>query len=228
MKFLCLLGALFFLGCAHKKSDQEKAKDWFNKGAYNCDKENLHHCSEWRYLSKEAFDVLIMDGASKLGIKDSDKIFDMGVGVGAALLVMDKHYKNLELGGSDFAENAIKKAKEVFPRHAKNFYLQDMSKKHEKIPANYYDHVVSFGALAMYLTLEQMNAAIKEAVRMTKPGGTMLFTSFIAPGGKNVGSIITPVDPRYWQKKADYLGIKDVEILPMKHQGDRYMLLCKK
>lgn len=39
--------------------------------------------------------------------------------------------------------------------------------------------VISAGALGMYLYKNEMITAIKEAVRMTKPGGSLCFTHFL-------------------------------------------------
>ncbi|MEI6789993.1 MAG: methyltransferase domain-containing protein [Myxococcaceae bacterium] len=209
---------------------QNKIKNWFNEGAFDCDVGMLHHCSQWRYLSNQEYEEMIMDGVNRMvpPLKDSEKIFDLGVGVGAPFYVISKHVKNMTFGGSDIAEKAIEKAKTVFPAQADNFFVHDMTQKHGSIPDNYFDHLVSFGALGMYLTKDQMIDAMKEAVRMTKPGGSMIFTSFIEPEGKRVGSIVAGVEKSFWTEKAQILGIKNVRTYPMLHQGDRYQMLCTK
>ena len=108
------------------------------------------------------------------------------------------------VGGSDFSPNAIQVAKNMFK--SDNFYCLNMIDKHP-IPDNSIDHVISAGALGMYLKKEEMVLAIKEAVRMTKPGGSLCFTHFLEKNGRNKGSIIERVDKSYWISSKDELGI---------------------
>lgn len=62
---------------------------------------------------------------------------------------------------------------------------------------NNQDHVISEGALGMYLYKNEMITAIKEAVRMTKPGGSLYFTHFLEKNGNNNGSIVERVDKSF-------------------------------
>lgn len=74
---------------------------------------------------------------------------------------------NWKLAG-DIAENAINQVRKNFPKQSNNFFVLDMVKRNNN-PDNFYDHVLSFGALAMYLpSTSEMKKAIKEAVGMTK------------------------------------------------------------
>ena len=129
------------------------------------------------------------------------------------------------VGGSDFSPNAIQVAKNMFK--SDNFYCLNMIDKHP-IPDNSIDHVISAGALGMYLKKEEMVLAIKEAVRMTKPGGSLCFTHFLEKNGRNKGSIIERVDKSYWISSKDELGIDNIIFGRLKHQGDRYFFTCTK
>jgi ubiquinone/menaquinone biosynthesis C-methylase UbiE len=93
---------------------------------------------------------------------------------------------------------------------------------------NSQDHVISAGALGMYLYKNEMITAIKEAVRMTKPGGSLCFTHFLEKNGDNNGSIIDRVDKSFWIDMQDELGIKNIQFGTLKHQGDRYYFTCTK
>ena len=73
-----------------------------------------------------------------------------------------------------------------------------------------------------------MLEATKEAVRITKPGGSLVFTSLIRPDGSNIGSIVEAVEDSFWHKHADELGIEGVQTYDMKHQGDRYQVAFRK
>ncbi|RZI47263.1 class I SAM-dependent methyltransferase [Rickettsiales endosymbiont of Peranema trichophorum] len=222
----------YFYGIYFSYIKKNKIKSWFNNEALNHHPENLHHGSAWGYLTAEQFKEMVLDGISKMHpqINKHHKIFELGVGVGAALKVIENHIGDdqLEMGGSDIAENAIDQVKKAFPKQADHFFVWDMTQKHNNIPDNYYDHVLSFGALAMYLTKDDMKKAIKEAVRMTKPGGSLLFTHFIAPGGKSVGSIVSKIEPSFFEENAKEWGIEDIKVYGMQHQGDRYQVTCKK
>lgn len=213
-------------------SKKKEIKEWFNDEALIEDEENLHHGSAWSYLTTLQFKAMVLDSISKMDppIKPHENIFELGVGVGAALKVIENDIgvDQLQFGGSDVAENAIDRVKKIFPKQSKHFFVWDMTKKYHNIPDDYYDHVLSFGALALYLTKYEMVTAIKEAVRITKPGGSLLFTSFVVPGGKSVGSIISPIDKSFFKENAKEWGIENIKIYQMKYQGDRYQVTFKK
>jgi ubiquinone/menaquinone biosynthesis C-methylase UbiE len=212
--------------------EKNRIKGWFNTAALNHDPENLHYGSSWNYLTAEKFKEIVLDSVAKMEpkINKHEKIFELGVGVGAALKVIetDIGVDQLEVGGSDIAENAISEVKKNFPKQSGHFFVWDMTQKHNSIPDNYYDHVFSFGALAMYLTKDEMKKAIKEAVRITKPGGSLLFAHFIAPGAKPIGSIICPVEQSFFEENAKEWGIENIKIYKMKNQGDRYGVTFQK
>ncbi len=200
---------------------------WFDIGMYvpHSD-EDLHKYSQWHYLTEAEFSEIVRDGVSKLNrpLSEKNQIFELGMGVGAALKVIKDDYPNIDFGGSDFSENAIDFAKENFPNSADKFFVHDMTQKHESIPDNTFDCILSFGALAMYLTEEEMIAAIEEALRITKPGGSLLFTHFIEPDAQPRGSIVTPIEKGYWQEELPKIGGKNIQVYPMLYQGDRYQL----
>lgn len=234
MKSLLSLVFLFFLAgllSCGKDTGKDDIKSWFNQGAEDCDlTKPLHLCSQWHQRTEKQWDEMVTDTISKLDppLKDHEKIFDLGVGVGAAMQPLLKHYKGLWIGGSDLAEKAIGVAKKVFPSQADHFIVHDMTKKHENIPDGFFDHVVSFGALAMYLPRDKMLVAIKEALRMTKPGGSLVITSFMEPGTKGVEYVTDPVEKSYWTGRLEKLGCENVKIYNMKHQGLRYQIACTK
>lgn len=225
---ICML-SLIVIGACQKRG--YRISDWFDEGAANCNiNRDLHHCSQWKYLSESQFKDIVLNSLSKLDppLKDGDSIFDLGMGVGAVFQVIRKEMPHVKISGSDIASNAIEVAKEVFPKDRAHFYHHDMTLKHDMIPDNSFDHVTSFGALAMYLTKDKMLDAIKEAIRITKPGGSLLITSFIEPGGTMVGSIVDKVERSFWAKTLPAFGAKNIRTYAMKHQGDRYQLAFTK
>ncbi len=232
LTLMLILPAYYFYSIYKLSIKKDEIKDWFNNEALEYNNEKLYHGSAWDYLTAEEFKEVILDGISKMEPKISkhEKIFELGVEVGAALKLIENDIgtDQLELGGLDVAENAINRVKAIFPKQSDHFFVSDMMQRHDNIPDNYYDHVVSFVALAMYLTKNEMKTAIKEAVRITKPGGSFLFTHFIAPEGKRVGSIISRIEPSFFEENSKEWGIENIKIHGMKHQGDRYQVTFNK
>lgn len=107
------------------------------------------------------------------------------------------------------------------------FFCQNITEKYP-IPSNTQDHVISAGALGMYLYKREMLVAIREAVRMTKTGGSLCFTYFIEKNGHGKGSIIEPINKSYWLEKGNYLGVENIRFFTLKHQNDRYGFVCNK
>jgi ubiquinone/menaquinone biosynthesis C-methylase UbiE len=204
---------------------------WFEMGTYaSFEQKDLHKYSQWVYLSDQEFSEIIHDALSKMPnqMKNSDEVYELGMGVGAALKVIRQDYPGISIGGSDYSKNAIAMAQDVFVDDVDHFVVHDMTLKHECIADNTYDHVFSFGALGMYLTKPQMLDAIQEAVRIAKPGGSLVFTHFIESGAYPRKSIVEPVEKSYWLEVLPKLGIKNIQIEPMLHQGDRYQIICQK
>jgi ubiquinone/menaquinone biosynthesis C-methylase UbiE len=204
---------------------------WFNLGAFETyQPEDLHKKSQWKYLSEQEFDEVIMDTVSSLKppLKNHAKVFDIGMGVGAAFKVLQNHYPNLKLAGSDISSTAINHAKDIFPKFKDQFHVHDMTIKHEWIKDNTFDHVFSFGALAMYLTQEKMLIAIEEAIRITKPGGSLAFTHFIEPNAQPRRSIVAPIPKAFWFEALPQMGVSNIRIQTMPHEGERYQVLCTK
>ena len=71
----------------------------------------------------------------------------------------------------------------------------------------------------LYLNKNEMLISIREAVRMTKPGGSLCFTHFIEINKK---SIQHRVNKSYWLTNSYYLGIENIKFFRLKHHGDRY------
>jgi SAM-dependent methyltransferase len=203
--------------------------NWFESDAKKNDNVPLNNLSGWNRDSK-SYDEMILHAVSKMNppIKANKSIFDFGCGVGAALKTINEHYNNsLIIGGSDLSINAINKIKEIFPNKKNNFFKLGMTDRHP-LPNNSQDHVISIGALGMYLYKNEMLVAIKEAVRITKPGGSLCFTNFIHPQGKFRGSILDKVKKSFWYIELPKLNLENIKIHNMIYQEDRYLIVCNK
>jgi hypothetical protein len=93
------------------------------------------------------------------------------------------------------------------------------------VPGNYCYHVLSIGALGIHLNNDEQIAALKEAVRITAPGGSMLFTHFSVPGEQFTGNIggcaIYVVEKSFWPDKLKELGIDNVRFHDMNYRCTR-------
>ena len=79
----------------------------------------------------------------------------------------------------------------------------------------------------MYLYEDQMEVALREALRIVKPGGHVCLTHFVEPGGW-VGSILEPIKKTQWSKWANEYSLKNVVIKTLLHQDDRYYVCFAK
>lgn len=197
------------------------------------DLSNLHKGSQWSYLNKAQFDTMVLDAVGHMQprIVDGDSVFELGVGVGAMLHALRGQWTHLKVGGSNITGAAIGVARKVLPDG--RFFVQDMVEKTEELKDDEFDHVISFGALAMYLTRDQQHLAMKEAVRLTKPCGSLLFANFLEPDGKFIGSIIPDAMAKksHWAEYLPSLGLENIETYefhPDAKQQDRYMVVATK
>ena len=189
----------------------------------------LHVASGWGYLSEEQYNSIVDHVLGQIPIRDGDSIFELGCGVGAVLQrIRYVCGTNISLGGSDFSEQAIKKIRNVFPKEGHNFYVVAMTQKNDFLPDNSQDHVVSFGAFAMYLYEDEMEIALQEAIRITKPGGHMCFTHFTEPRGKFMGSILEPIEKSHWSRIVKKYSLENLRVIQLLHQMDRYFVCFSK
>ena len=200
--------------------------EWFQLDATKTEDCPLNHLSGWE-TSDKIFNETIEDWVQNMNppLRPGESVFEMGCGVGAVLVYISKLHDDLTISGSDFSINAINKIKSLFV--GCNFYCQNITSSHPVL-TNSQDHVISAGALAMYLYKNEMCIAIKEAVRMTKPGGSLGFTHFLENKGKYRRSIVEKVDKQYWLDNQDELGIENISFFTIKHQHDRYGFVCNK
>ena len=211
-----------------KSMQKQNRFEWFEREA-QIKEASLHAQSGWGYLSENEYNSMVDYVVEKMRIKNYDSVFEFGCGVGAVLLRIQNVYgKEISVGGSDFSLQQIKRAREIFPEQADEFFVRSMPQKHYEIPNGSKDHVISFGAFAMYLYEDEMKIALKEAIRIAKPGASLCFTNFVEPDGQFLGSILEPVKKSFWYEIASEYNLKHLLIEQMKHQIDRYFVCFSK
>jgi ubiquinone/menaquinone biosynthesis C-methylase UbiE len=165
-------------------------------------------------------------------IQKGASVYELGCGVGAALVVARANMGAGPVGGTDFSPNAINHIKTVFPEDAANFTVGDITVQNSGVPDASYDHVISIGAAGMYLDLAGMKRALQEAVRILKPGGSLLISHLLEPRAEPRRSIVCPVPKETWldRKWQHRLGITNMRIakIPGVGQGDRYYISMTK
>ena len=152
----------------------------------------------------------------------------LGCGTGAALLRIKSKFGVKKIGGSDLSEEAIYRVRQTFPQQKSQFHVISMTEKDVQIQDESQDVVLSLGAFAMYLYKDEMEIALKEALRMAKRGGRLCFTCFIEPNGRFLGTILEPLPKSQWKDWALKYTLKDIKINQMIHQHDRYFVCFTK
>ena len=211
-----------------KQREQKSRLSWFEDLAQGKEVP-LHAASGWGYMSREEYNSMVYHVLREIPIRDNDVVFELGCGVGAVLqLIREVYGNNVLIGGSDLSVQAIRKARQIFPGEPNNFFVASMTKKNDAIPDNSKDHVISFGALAMYLYKEEMLKALEEALRITKPGGHLCFTHFIEPTGKGKWSILEPIEKSFWYEIRKTYLLENLKVQQMMYQKDRYFVCFSK
>jgi len=73
-------------------------------------------------------------------ITNHSSLFEIGCGVGAALVVLTNVHPGIRVAGSDFTAAQVELAKRALP-DASPFMLHDMTARHPGIADETYDHV---------------------------------------------------------------------------------------
>ena len=211
-----------------KQKQKESRLEWFNSLA--TEKSNtLHALSGWGYMSEDEYNNVVDQALKELSIKEGDSVFELGCGVGADLKrIRDVYGKTISIGGSDISHQAIEKIRKFFRNEADQFRVLSMTEKNDKVMDDSIDHVISIGAFAMYLYIEEMELALKEAIRITKPRGKMCFTHFVEPNGTSKGSILEPVEKSFWPKIGKKYDMENVVVKQMVYYRDRYFVCFTK
>lgn len=182
---------------------------WFEQTA-DMSSAPLFARSGWGYMTQEQYNKFIDDPAAAAKIRNTDSVFEFGCGVGAGLQRLRENPGIGTVGGCDLSQKSIDGARVEFPNDATRFFVRDMTSPFPEIPTDSFDHAGSFGAVGMYLTWPQMKAAVREAVRITKPGGSVFITHMIEPWRPQRGSILELIQMSKWKPFVEKIGGKNL------------------
>jgi SAM-dependent methyltransferase len=128
----------------------------------------LHRLNNWGLFSLTDWEVMSRRTAEFIGIAPGDSIFEAGCGSGAFLDVLSRHY-GARIAGVDLAANLVDIAKSRLVGDFRVGDIQDMTDFED----NAYDKVVSQGVFLYLPSLAVVERAVKEMIRLAKPGGAI-------------------------------------------------------
>jgi len=166
------------LGTAPAAVARDKASAWqnvFDKNAKVYGKEtDLHVISGFEYLSLEQWHSFVCNLSLPLQgkIKSGQKVMEFGMGTGAFIDVLPACFNGVEYiekFGLDFSSASIATATQ---RVRGTFFAADATDAH-MFEDRMFDHVYSNSMFEYLGTESKALAALKEMVRVLKPGGTL-------------------------------------------------------
>lgn len=169
----------------------------------------LYIQSHWDYYTPTEWKGFVLHSVAALEprIEKGDSVFDVGCGVGAALKTLDDEFSLSKIGGVDFVPEAVGVAKEVFPAMQANFLVGDAAVKMRIVPAASYDHVIGIGSLLYMPDLATAGIVVKEALRIARPGASLVFTLLLEPGKCCMRSANIAIPLSWWQENSVSFGM---------------------
>lgn len=132
-------------------------------------------------------------------IKDGQKVLDLGCGSGTTAFFLAGN-KSLEITGMDYSPEMVKQANHerdqrgILPSRL-NFAVQDIRRIHELLAAQTtpYDIVMTERVLINLETWEEQKNAIREIMKLLRPGGIYLMCENLREGLDNMNAMRTSV-----------------------------------
>ena len=129
---------------------------------------HLKDFARWSFISGDDWTNLCRRTADFIGVQDGDRLFEAGCGSGAFLAEVAA-YRTVSLAGVDFAENLVSIARSRLPGDFRVADITDLS----SIEAASYDKVLSHGVFLYLDSEDAARRAVREMVRIARPGGTV-------------------------------------------------------
>jgi ubiquinone/menaquinone biosynthesis C-methylase UbiE len=167
-------------------------------------------------------------------MKPVERVLELGMGVGAFLKVVKDEFQS-DIWGSDICPKPIEIARQVFPNtNSTQMQVADAKDWDEAIMTEEkFDHVFSNYVMTYMRSEKDAIQMLRNALRATKIGGSLLFGFNVAPDSSNVGyskrkySVV-----HFWTKLQAVLKFKITSIqygaTIHQSQGDRYFIYLQK
>jgi len=128
-------------------------------------------------------------------ISDGQRVLDLGCGSGTTAIFLAEN-KSLEITGMDFSPEMVKEANQERDRRGisplkLNFAVQDIRKINELLAAQAapYDIVMTERVLINLETWEEQKNAIREIIKLLRPGGVYLMCENLRDGLDNLNKM---------------------------------------
>jgi len=150
--------------------------------------------SEFSHLYDKIFERVffprIARVVSSLRIPPGSRVLELGVGTGLSLSVYPPH---CEVVGVDLARDMLDQAEEKIRRNGwSHITLRQMDALNLRFPSNSFDYVTAFHVISVVPDAQRM---MDEAVRVCRPGGTLVLINHFRSERPLIGNVVDLVDP---------------------------------
>ena len=200
-------------------ADVDSTQQWFSKNAEALDhfiKEGddagldalLHHASQWHYMDAQQWTAFAMHHTRMLlgspaGAVDNRTldVLELGCGTGGYIRAARRHWlPRARFTGIDLNLESIAIARRVVPDAT--FLLGDLRDMRFLRDASF-DAVVAPGSIGYVRDLRDVRHALREVVRVLRPGGVFMASVFGLPGDEGrLGSFRITATKEWWPEAA--------------------------
>jgi SAM-dependent methyltransferase len=122
-------------------------------------------------LDSEGYSSVVGELTSRLPLTADSSVLECGCGAGAFLLELRARYEGVRLTGVDYSQSLVDRAVEFVPgADVRRADITDLS----VFSNDKFDCVVTYSVYQYLPTLDAARQALREAIRVCRPGGTVM------------------------------------------------------
>jgi len=205
-----------------KEIYKKKTQQWFSESTTRSGP--LHHMSGWNYITQEEWDTLCHDFIKDMKLDKDTKLFDAGCGVGALFEYINKKYSYVQLYGCDINKPAVNKCKLLFPNSRVS--IDDITNLNN-YESNYFDNIVSISTISYLNGLDEVTMAVKELLRIAKPGAKVNFC-IMCDNNNGLKSFNIMIPKAFWCKNTFQVSEINILDIPFSKFTNRYSVYITK
>lgn len=156
-------------------------RELYNNSAFY----NVGYWENASILLKDACQSLVEKHLALVSTEKPLHILDVGCGLGATTNTIKEKFPNAKVTGINISERQVSFAREHYP--ACNFEVMDAAQL--TFPEDHFDLIISVEAVFHFQTREEF---LKEAYRILKPDGELIFTDILLHDSHWVGNWSVP------------------------------------
>ncbi|MGH7981441.1 MAG: class I SAM-dependent methyltransferase, partial [Limisphaerales bacterium] len=130
----------------------------------------MHHVDGYDLMSAEEWGAMVSKVSKPLRLRAGQQVIECGCGAGAFLSSLVRLYPGVVVSGVDYSSSMVNKASKGLDGR---FVVGDIRDLHF-LPEAAYDCVLSFGTLFYLDSVKDAKRAVREMVRLVKPGGVLM------------------------------------------------------